>query len=142
MAMCACVARTTQTAEGVHAIHTGPSIETGTGAAVQQVILTVEASIARWAGTGERGYMISAGARATGTAQTFIHIPSTARTSKATEARTGKGAHTILAGATIEARVGVTVVNVLITERASVSSMADAPEAPWQVGAGTMGATR
>lgn len=49
--------------------------------------------------------MISAGARATGTAQTFIHIPSTARTSKATEARTGKGAHTILAGATIEARV-------------------------------------
>lgn len=86
--------------------------------------------------------MISAGARATGTAQTFIHIPSTARTSKATEARTGKGAHTILAGATIEARVGVTVVNVLITERASVSSMADAPEAPWQVGAGTMGTTR
>lgn len=84
--------------------------------------------------------MISAGARAAGTAQTFIHIPSTARASKATEARTGKGAHTILAGATIEARVGVTIVNVLTTERASVSSVADAPEAPRQVGAGPMGA--
>lgn len=35
---------------------------------------------------------------------------------------------------------GVTVVNVLITERASVSPMADTPEAPRQVGAGTMGA--
>lgn len=49
--------------------------------------------------------MISTGARATGAAQTFIHILSTAGTSKAIEARTGKGAHAILAGATIEARV-------------------------------------
>ena len=40
----------------------------------------------------------------------------------------------------IPALTGVTVVNVLITERASVSPTADAPEAPWQVGAGTMGA--
>lgn len=31
LAVCACVARATQTAEGVHAIHTGPSIEAGTG---------------------------------------------------------------------------------------------------------------
>lgn len=68
------------------------------GAAVQQVILTVGTAIARWTGTGEGGYMISAGARAAGTAQTFIHIPSTARASKATEARTGKGAHTIFFG--------------------------------------------
>lgn len=37
---------------------------------------------------------------------------------------------------------GVTVINVLITEGASVSPMADAPEAPWKVGTGTMGATR
>lgn len=31
LAVCACVARATQTAEGVHAIHTGSSIEAGTG---------------------------------------------------------------------------------------------------------------
>lgn len=49
--------------------------------------------------------MISTGAWTTGAAQTFIHISSTVRTSKAIEARTGKGAHTILTGATIEARV-------------------------------------
>lgn len=49
--------------------------------------------------------MISTGARTTGAAQTFIYISSTARTSKAIEARTGKGAHTVLTGATIEARV-------------------------------------
>uniref|UniRef100_A0A8C6GIC6 Uncharacterized protein n=1 Tax=Mus spicilegus TaxID=10103 RepID=A0A8C6GIC6_MUSSI len=75
------------------------------GAAVRQVNLTVEASITRWTGTGEGGHVISTGARATGTAQTFVHISGTARTSKAIEARTGKGAHTILAGATMEARV-------------------------------------
>ena len=40
----------------------------------------------------------------------------------------------------IPALTGVTVVNVLITEGASVSPVADAPEIPWQVGAGTMGA--
>uniref|UniRef100_A0A8C2QH86 Uncharacterized protein n=1 Tax=Cricetulus griseus TaxID=10029 RepID=A0A8C2QH86_CRIGR len=67
------------------------------GAAVQQVILTMEASIARWTGTGEGGNVISTGAGATGAAQTLIHIPSTARTSKAT--------HAVLAGTTIEARV-------------------------------------
>lgn len=49
--------------------------------------------------------MISAGARATGAAQTLIHISIAARTSKASEARAGKGAHTILAGTTVEARV-------------------------------------
>lgn len=49
--------------------------------------------------------MISTGARATGVAQTLVHIPSTARTSKASEARAGKGAHAVLAGTTIEARV-------------------------------------
>lgn len=133
-------ARTTQTAEGVNVIHAGSSIEAGTGAAVRQIILTVEASIARWTGTGEGGHVISTGAGATGVAQTLVHIPSTVRTSKASEARAGKGAHAVLAGTTIEARVGVTVVNVLITERASVSPMADTPEAPRQVGAGTMGA--
>lgn len=31
LAVCACVAGATQTAEGAHAIHTGPSIEAGTG---------------------------------------------------------------------------------------------------------------
>lgn len=49
--------------------------------------------------------MISTGARTTGAAQTLIHISSTARTSKAIEARAGKGAHAILTGATMEARV-------------------------------------
>lgn len=49
--------------------------------------------------------MISAGAGSTRTAQTLIHISSTARTSKAGEARAGKGAHTVLAGPTIEAWV-------------------------------------
>lgn len=141
LAVGACVARATQTAEGVHAIHTGPSVEAGAGATVWQVSLAVEASVAGRTGTGEGGHVISAGARATGAAQTLIHISITAGTSKAGEARAGKGAHAILAGATIEARVGLTVVNVLITERASVAPMAGAPEAPWQVGTGTMGAT-
>lgn len=142
LAVCARVARATQTAEGVHAIHTGPSVEAGAGAAVQQVVLTVEASVTRWAGTGEGGHVVGTGARAAGAAQTFIHISSTARTSKAIEARTGKGAHTVLAGAAVEARVGVTVVDILITERASVPPVADAPEAPGQVGAGPVGAAR
>lgn len=31
LAVGACVARATQTAEGVHTVHTGPSIEAGTG---------------------------------------------------------------------------------------------------------------
>lgn len=75
------------------------------GAAVQQVILTVEASIARWTGTGEGGHVISTGAGATRVAQTLVHIPSTAWTSKPREARAGKGAHAVLAGTTIEARV-------------------------------------
>lgn len=84
--------------------------------------------------------MVSTGARATGAAQTLIHVQGTGGASKASEAGAGKGAHAVLAGTAIEARVGGTVVNVLITERASVSPMADAPEAPRKVGAGAMGA--
>uniref|UniRef100_A0A8C8W2T0 Uncharacterized protein n=1 Tax=Peromyscus maniculatus bairdii TaxID=230844 RepID=A0A8C8W2T0_PERMB len=75
------------------------------GAAVRQVILTVEASVARWTGTGEGGHVVSTGARATGAAQTLIHVQGTGRASKASEAGAGKGAHAVLAGTAIEARV-------------------------------------
>uniref|UniRef100_A0A8D2E2C8 Uncharacterized protein n=1 Tax=Sciurus vulgaris TaxID=55149 RepID=A0A8D2E2C8_SCIVU len=75
------------------------------GAAVGQVFLAMEASIAWWAGAGEGGHMVGAGARATGAAQTLIHIVGAAWASEARKARAGKGAHTVLTGATIEARV-------------------------------------
>uniref|UniRef100_A0A8C6R837 Uncharacterized protein n=1 Tax=Nannospalax galili TaxID=1026970 RepID=A0A8C6R837_NANGA len=75
------------------------------GATVQQVLLTVEASIARWTGTGEGGHVIYAGAWATRAAQTLIHISSAAWTSKARKARAGKGTHAVLTGTTIEAWV-------------------------------------
>nr|BAC38213.1 unnamed protein product [Mus musculus] len=76
------------------------------GASAQQVILKEEASITRWTGRGEGGHMIRTGAtRATGAAQTFVHISGIARTSKANEAKGGEGAHAILAGATMEAPV-------------------------------------
>ena len=66
--------------------------------------------------------MISTGARATGAAQTFVHISGTARTSKAVEARTGKGAHAILAGATMEARVCSEQERNLVTAYAHIKS--------------------
>lgn len=49
--------------------------------------------------------MVGAGARATGTAQTLVHVAGTAGASKAWEAGAGKGAHTVLTGATIQAGV-------------------------------------
>lgn len=49
--------------------------------------------------------MVSTGARATGAAQTLIHVQGTGRASKASEAGAGKGAHAVLAGTAIEARV-------------------------------------
>lgn len=49
--------------------------------------------------------MVSAGAWAAGTAQTLIHIMGTVGASKAWEAGAGKGAHTVLTGATIQAGV-------------------------------------
>lgn len=65
--------------------------------------------------------MVGTGARATGAAQTFIHISSTARTSKAIEARTGKGTHPVLAGAAIEAWVCSEPGRNLVIPRAHVS---------------------
>lgn len=85
--------------------------------------------------------MVGAGARATGAAQTLIDILGTVRASKARKARAGKGAHAVLTGAAIEARVGVTVVNVLITGRSSVPTVAGTAETPCQVGTGAMGTT-
>lgn len=84
--------------------------------------------------------MVSAGAWAAGTAQTLIHIMGTVGASKAWEAGAGKGAHTVLTGATIQAGVGITVIDVLVTRRATVSPMAGTAKTPRQVGAGTMGA--
>lgn len=49
--------------------------------------------------------MVCAGAWATGTAQTLIYISGAAGTSKAREAGAGKGAHSILTGAAIQAGV-------------------------------------
>uniref|UniRef100_A0A673TEX8 Uncharacterized protein n=1 Tax=Suricata suricatta TaxID=37032 RepID=A0A673TEX8_SURSU len=70
-----------------------------------RVLLTAEASISRWAGAGKGGHVVCAGARATGAAQTLVHVEGTAGTSKAREAGARKGAHAILAGATIQAGV-------------------------------------
>lgn len=85
--------------------------------------------------------MVHAGAGPTGAAQALIHILSAVGTSKAREAGARKGVHTILTGATIQAGVGVTVIDVLVTGRATVAPMADAVETPCQVGAGSMWAT-
>ena len=49
--------------------------------------------------------MVGAGARATGAAQTLIHIAGTAGASEAGEAGAGKGAHAVLTGATVQAGV-------------------------------------
>lgn len=86
--------------------------------------------------------MVSAGAWAAGAAQTLVHIAGTAGASKAREAGAGKGAHMILTGATIQAGVGVTVIDVLVTGRATVPPVAGTAKTPCQVGAGTMGSTR
>lgn len=83
--------------------------------------------------------MVSAGAWATGAAHTLVHVTGTAGASKAGEAGAGKGAHAVLTGAAIQAGVGVTVIDVLVTGRATVSSMAGTAKTPRQVGAGTMG---
>lgn len=85
--------------------------------------------------------MVGAGAWAAGAAQTLVHITGTAGASKAREAGAGKGAHTVLTGATIQAGVGVTVIDVLVTGRATIPPMAGTTKTPSQVGAGTMGAT-
>lgn len=85
--------------------------------------------------------MVGARARATGAAQTLVHISGTVGTSEAREAGARKGVHAILTGATIQAGVGITVINVLITGRATISPMAGTAETPLQVGAGTAGAT-
>uniref|UniRef100_A0A8C3WAE0 Uncharacterized protein n=1 Tax=Catagonus wagneri TaxID=51154 RepID=A0A8C3WAE0_9CETA len=75
------------------------------GAAVWEVLLTVEASVTRGAGAGEGGHVVCAGAWTTGAAQTLIHVSGAAGTSKAREAGAGKGAHSILTGAAIQAWV-------------------------------------
>lgn len=141
LAVRARVARAALAAERVHTVHAGPAVEAGAGAAVGQVLLTVEASITRWAGAGKGGHVVRAGARATGAAQALIHISGTARTSKAREAGARKGAHAILTGATIQAGVGVTVVDVLITGRTTIPPVAGTAETSLQVGAGTVGTT-
>lgn len=141
LAVCTSVAGAAQAGEGGHTIHAGPAIEAGAGAAVWKVLLTAEASITRGAGASEGGHVVCAGAWATGTAQTLIYISGAAGTSKAREAGAGKGAHSILTGAAIQAGVGVTVIDVLITGRATIALVASTAETSCQVGAGTMGTT-
>lgn len=85
--------------------------------------------------------MVSAGAWAAGAAQTLIHVTGTAGASKAGEAGAGKGTHVVLTEAAIQAGVGVTVIDVLVTGRATVSPVTGTAKTPRQVGAGTMGAT-
>lgn len=100
----------------------------------------METSIAWWAGASEGGHVVGAGARATGAAQTLVHVMGAAWASEARKARAGEGAHTVLAGASVEARVGVTIIDVLIAGRATVTPMTGTAKASRQVGAGTMGA--
>lgn len=85
--------------------------------------------------------MVSACAWATGAAQTLVHISGTAGTSETRKAGARKGAQAILTGATIQAGVGVTVIDVLVTGRPTIPPVAGTAETPLQVGAGTMGAT-
>lgn len=85
--------------------------------------------------------MVGAGARATGAAQALVHIEGTVRTSKARKAGAGEGARTILTGAAIEAWVGITVIDVLVTGRTSVPAVAGTAETSCQVGAGAVGTT-
>lgn len=141
LAVGSCVAGTAQAAERVHAVHAGPAIETGAGAAVGQVLFAVEASVARWAGAGKGSHVVGAGARAAGVAQALVHVAGASWAGETKEAGAGKGAHAVLARATVQAWVGVTVIDVLIAGRASVPSMAGAAETPCQVGADTMRAT-
>lgn len=96
LAVCAGVAGAAQAAERIHTIHAGPAIKTGAGAAVGQVLLTVEASITWRAGAGEGGHVVCASAWAAGAAQTLVHVPGTAGTNKTREAGAGKGAHSVL----------------------------------------------
>lgn len=135
------VARAAQTAERVHAIHAGATVETGAGAAVRQILLAMQASIARWAGASEGSHVVSAGAWATRAAQTLVHVPGTVWTGEPRQAGAGERARAILTGAAIQTGVGVTVIDVLVTGRASVPPMAGTTETPHQVGAGTVGAT-
>lgn len=85
--------------------------------------------------------MVCAGAGAAGAAQTLVHVAGAAGASEARKAGAGKGAHTVLTGAPIQAWVGITVIDVLLTGRASVPAVAGTAEAARQVGAGAMGAT-
>lgn len=65
--------------------------------------------------------MVGAGARAAGAAQTLVHISGTAGASEAGEAGAGKGAHAILAGATIQAGVCGQRGGGLVTRLASIN---------------------
>uniref|UniRef100_A0A8C8Z408 Uncharacterized protein n=1 Tax=Prolemur simus TaxID=1328070 RepID=A0A8C8Z408_PROSS len=75
------------------------------GAAVGQVLLTVEASIARRAGAGKGGHVVGARARAARAAKTLVHVASTAWARETREAGAREGAHAVLTQAAIEAGV-------------------------------------
>uniref|UniRef100_A0A8C9LZ89 Uncharacterized protein n=1 Tax=Piliocolobus tephrosceles TaxID=591936 RepID=A0A8C9LZ89_9PRIM len=75
------------------------------GAAVGQVLFTVEASVARRAGAGEGGHVVGAGARAAGVAQALVHVAGASWAGETREAGAGKGAHAVSARATVQAWV-------------------------------------
>lgn len=85
--------------------------------------------------------MVSACAWATWAAQTLVHISGTTGTSETRKAGARKGAQAILTGATVQAGVGVTVIDVLVTGRPTIPPVAGTAETALQVGAGTVGAT-
>lgn len=75
------------------------------GAAVGHILLTAETPKAWGTRAGERGHMVHAGAGAAGTAQTLIHVLSTAGAGETGGTGAGEGAQGGLAGAPVQARV-------------------------------------
>uniref|UniRef100_A0A5F9D5C9 Uncharacterized protein n=1 Tax=Oryctolagus cuniculus TaxID=9986 RepID=A0A5F9D5C9_RABIT len=75
------------------------------GAAVRQILLAMQASIARWAGASEGSHVVSAGAWATRAAQTLVHVPGTVWTGEPRQAGAGERARAILTGAAIQTGV-------------------------------------
>lgn len=75
------------------------------GAAVGHILLTAETPEAWGTRAGERGHMVRAGAGATGTAQTLVHVLSTVGAGEARGTGAGEGAQGGVAGAPVQARV-------------------------------------
>uniref|UniRef100_A0A8C4PGW3 Uncharacterized protein n=1 Tax=Equus asinus TaxID=9793 RepID=A0A8C4PGW3_EQUAS len=70
-----------------------------------EVLLAAEASVTGRAGAGEGSHVVGTGAGAAWAAETLIHVQGAAGASEAREAGTQKGAHAVLARATVEAGV-------------------------------------